>query len=102
MYTAISSKRPTSIPIIKNHFAASFNPIKLLDGPILSPKPGPILPNAVTAPETEVIKSNPVIDSNIARTPRLKKNTTKNVITEWSTSSATGRPSYFNISTLWG
>ena len=47
-----------------------------------SPKPGPILPNAVTAPEIDVMRSNPVMDNNIARTPRLKKKTTKNVITE--------------------
>merc|ERR1711991_728764 len=69
----ISSRRPTNIPIISNHFAASFNPIKFEDGPIRSPKPGPILPKAATAPETDVTRSNPVNDSNIASTPRLKK-----------------------------
>ena len=41
-------------------------------------------------------------DSNIESTPRLKKNTTKKVITEWRTSSATGRPSYFKTTTLCG
>ena len=57
---------------------------------------------SATAPETDVIRSNPVNDSNIASTPRLKKNTTKKVITEWRTSSATGRPSYFKTTTLCG
>ncbi len=70
IYTAISSKRPISIPAISNHFAVSLKDEKFPSGPIVSPNPGPILARAAAAPDKEVIRSNPVSDRRTAKTPQ--------------------------------
>ena len=75
------------------HFAVSLSDEKLPDGPITSPRPGPMLATAVAAPETEVTKSSPVMDRSTVTMPSVRMKATKNTITEDSTSSPTGRPS---------
>ena len=44
---------------IKMYFSMSSRLLKLPDGPIISPIPGPTFANAVVAPDKAVIKSNP-------------------------------------------
>ena len=91
--TAMISRRPKNIATDKIHFAVSLSPEKLPDGPISVPRPGPMFAIADAAPETEVIKSNPVSPSIVATMPRAKTKATKNAMTELRTSSDTGRPS---------
>jgi hypothetical protein len=51
------------------------------------------LPSAAAAPETEVITSSPVSPRSTEMMPSATKNSTKNAMTEDTTSSDTGRPS---------
>ena len=54
-----SSNLPKIIANIKIYFSTSSRLLKLPDGPIISPIPGPTFANAVVAPDIAVIKSNP-------------------------------------------
>ena len=54
-----SSSLPKIIAKIKMYFSISSKLLKLPDGPIISPIPGPTFANAVVAPDNAVIKSNP-------------------------------------------
>ena len=88
----MTSRRPINIAVVKIHFATSFRPEKFPDGPISDPKPGPMLAIAVAAPEIDVMKSRPVIDSATATIPKITVKNTKNDMTELSTSSLTVLP----------
>ena len=48
----------------------------------MSPKPGPTFEIELAAPEIEVIKSNPLIDNNIAIIKKMNKKVKINIITE--------------------
>ena len=63
--TVKSSNLPSNMEKQIVHFAASGRDEKLPVGPITSPKPGPTLLIDVAAPETAVIKSNPLIDNRV-------------------------------------
>ena len=54
-----SSSLPRTIAKIKIYFSMSSRLLKLPDGPIISPIPGPTFASAVAAPDKAVIKSNP-------------------------------------------
>ena len=54
-----SSNLPKIIAKIKMYFSISSRLLKLPDGPIISPIPGPTFANAVVAPDKAVMKSNP-------------------------------------------
>ena len=54
-----SSSLPKIIANIKIYFSTSSRLLKLPDGPIISPIPGPTFANAVVAPDIAVIKSSP-------------------------------------------
>ncbi len=54
-----SSSLPRTIAKIKIYFSMSSRLLKLPDGPIISPIPGPTFANAVAAPDKAVIKSKP-------------------------------------------
>ena len=54
-----SSNLPNTIARIKIYFSISSKLLKLPDGPIISPIPGPTFAKAVVAPERAVTKSNP-------------------------------------------
>ena len=54
-----SSSLPKTIAKIKMYFSMSSRLLKLPEGPIISPIPGPTFANAVVAPDSAVIKSNP-------------------------------------------
>ena len=54
-----SSSLPKIIANIKIYFSTSSRLLKLPDGPIMSPIPGPTFANAVVAPDIAVIKSSP-------------------------------------------
>ena len=54
-----SSSLPNIIARIKIYFSISSKLLKLPDGPIISPIPGPTFAKAVVAPERAVTKSNP-------------------------------------------
>ena len=87
---------------LRIHLAVSFSPAKLPAGPILSPRPGPILAMAVAAPEIEVRKSSPVRASATATSPRVSTKKPKKAITESMTSSVMGAPSNLGMKTPWG
>ena len=53
------------MPVLKIHLEKSGNNEKLPLGPITPPKPGPTFDIEVAAPETDVIKSNPLIDNSV-------------------------------------
>ena len=54
-----SSSLPNTIAKIKMYFSISSRLLKLPEGPIISPIPGPTFANAVVAPDKAVTKSNP-------------------------------------------
>ena len=54
-----SSSLPKIIANINIYFSTSSRLLKLPDGPIISPSPGPTFANAVVAPDIAVIKSSP-------------------------------------------
>ena len=54
-----SSNLPKIIANIKIYFSTSSRLLKLPDGPIISPIPGPTFANVVVAPDIAVIKSSP-------------------------------------------
>ena len=54
-----SSNLPKIIARIKIYFSILSRLLKLPDGPIISPIPGPTFANAVVAPDKAVTKSNP-------------------------------------------
>ena len=54
-----SSSLPKIIANIKIYFSTASRLLKLPDGPIISPIPGPTFANAVVAPDIAVIKSSP-------------------------------------------
>ena len=54
-----SSSLPKIIARIKIYFSILSKLLKLPDGPIISPIPGPTFANAVVAPDKAVTKSNP-------------------------------------------
>ena len=51
----INSRRPASISVINISFVDAVKSAKLPKGPIICPKPGPILPTAATDPTTAII-----------------------------------------------
>ena len=53
-----SSSLPKIIANIKIYFSTSSRLLKLPDGPIISPSPGPTFANAVVAQDIAVIKSS--------------------------------------------
>ena len=54
-----SSSLPKIIANIKIYFSMLSRLLKLPDGPIISPIPGPTFAKAVVAPDSAVTKSNP-------------------------------------------
>ena len=54
-----SSNLPKTMAKIKMYFSMSSRVLKLPEGPIISPIPGPTFANAVVAPDKAVIKSSP-------------------------------------------
>ena len=54
-----SSSLPKIIANINIYFSTSSRLLKLPDGPIISPSPGPTFAKAVVAPDRAVTKSNP-------------------------------------------
>ena len=54
-----SSSLPKIIANINIYFSMSSRLLKLPDGPIIAPRPGPTFANAVVAPDIAVIKSSP-------------------------------------------
>ena len=54
-----SSNLPKIIARIKIYFSILSRLLKLPDGPIISPIPGPTFAKAVVAPDNAVTKSNP-------------------------------------------
>lgn len=54
------SNRPSSMPMVSNHFAASGSDEKFPAGPIIVPRPGPTLHTAVAAPLNAVVQSSPI------------------------------------------
>ena len=54
-----SSSLPKIIARIKMYFSISSRLLKLPDGPIISPIPGPTFAKAVAAPDSAVMKSSP-------------------------------------------
>ena len=54
-----SSSLPKIIANTNMYFSISSRVLKLPDGPIISPIPGPTFANAVVAPDKAVTKSNP-------------------------------------------
>jgi hypothetical protein len=64
MITVINSKRPNNIIKDIKILAISGNPAKVISGPMELPNPGPTLAMAVNAPESDVMTSNPVKESN--------------------------------------
>ena len=61
--------------------------LKLPDGPIISPSPGPTFANAVVAPDIAVIKSKPVNDNNKAIIKNINKKANIKVMTDFIKSS---------------
>ena len=68
----------------------------------MSPKPGPTFEIELAAPEIEVIKSNPLIDNNIAIIKKMNKKVKINIITELIKLSEIFWLLYFVIITLFG
>ena len=69
-----SSNLPKIIANIKIYFSTSSRLLKLPDGPIMSPIPGPTFANAVVAPDIAVIKSSPQkARLNVTRMRQAKK-----------------------------
>tara|TARA_Y100001935_G_C16909492_1_gene315522 strand:- start:1 stop:273 length:273 start_codon:yes stop_codon:yes gene_type:complete len=62
---ANNSSLPKIIPIDKTHLEKLGNKEKFPLGPIIPPKPGPTFDIDVAAPETAVIKSNPLIERSV-------------------------------------
>ena len=59
------------MPIAKIHFEISGKDEKSPLGPIIGPNPGPTFEIDVAAPDSAVIKSRPVKDSNAASTKKI-------------------------------
>jgi len=97
-----SSKRPKSIVMAKSHLAASGSGSKLPAGPMIGPRPGPMLASADAAAESDVVVSSPIRAKRIATTNKVEKNITKNAMTEEKTSRSTLRPSYRALNTPLG
>ena len=89
--TVNNSRRPSSIPPIISHFAASGNVWKVPVGPLIEPSPGPTFATDVAALDKAVKKSNPSIPSPKATTEKVKNHIKKNDNTENMISSEIGR-----------
>ena len=71
--TVRSSNLPISIPRLNIHLALSDNNEKFPSGPIIGPSPGPTFDIDVAAPEIDVIKSKPVIESSAVIMKKMTK-----------------------------
>lgn len=80
------------MPKDKSHFAVSGSEEKLPAGPIVEPRPGPVLAKADMAPVRLVIKSRPVKDRAKVKKTILMKNMDTNMTTLFTISSVNGRP----------
>ena len=69
---AKSSSLPNIIAKLNTHFDLSDKLEKLPFGPIVSPNPGPTFEIEVAAADTDVIKSNPVAESNAETIKKIK------------------------------
>ena len=79
---ANNSNLPNIIPILNTHLDKSGKLERLPLDPITEPNPGPTFDIEVAAPEIEVIKSKPLIESNIAIIRNINKNVKIKIITE--------------------
>ena len=70
---AKSSSLPKIIPKLNIHLEISGRDEKFPLGPITEPSPGPTFDIDVAAPEIDVIKSNPVNESNAVMTKKITK-----------------------------
>ena len=61
------------MPNVKIHLELSGREEKSPFGPIIVPSPGPTLEIEVAAPDIEVIKSNPVKESNAVKIKKITK-----------------------------
>ena len=84
---ANNSSLPKIIPTLRIHFEMSGKEEKSLFGPMTEPNPGPTFDIEVAAPEIEVIKSNPLIDNNIAIIKNINKKVKMKIMTDFINSS---------------
>ena len=70
---ANSSSLPKIIPKLNIHFEISGRDAKFPFGPIIEPSPGPTFDIDVAAPEIDVIKSKPVIESSAVIIKKITK-----------------------------
>ena len=70
---ANSSSLPKIIPKLNIHFEISGRDEKFPFGPIIEPSPGPTFDIDVAAPEIDVIKSKPVIESSAVMIKKITK-----------------------------
>ena len=70
---ANSSSLPKIIPKLNIHFEISGRDEKFPLGPIIEPSPGPTFDIDVAAPEIDVIKSKPVIESSAVMIKKITK-----------------------------
>ena len=70
---ANSSSLPKIIPKLNIHFEISGRDAKFPFGPIIEPSPGPTFDIDVAAPEIDVIKSKPVIESSAVMIKKITK-----------------------------
>ena len=70
---ANSSSLPKIIPKLNIHFEISGRDAKFPFGPIMEPSPGPTFDIDVAAPEIDVIKSKPVIESSAVMIKKITR-----------------------------
>ena len=70
---ANSSSLPKIIPKLNIHFEISGRDAKFPFGPIIEPSPGPTFDIDVAAPEIDVIKSKPVIESSAVMIKKITR-----------------------------
>ena len=84
-----SSSLPKIIARIKIYFSILSKLLKLPDGPIISPIPGPTLARAVVAPDKAVMKSNPKTPKTIVTAAKHTKKLTIMIMADLKIGSST-------------
>src|SRR3546814_20072861 len=72
------SSRPSNMPIVSSHLAASGKVEKLPAGPMIGPSPGPTLHTAVAAPVRADVESRPISASPRALQHKVMVKKTEN------------------------